>query len=65
MLIRCFDCNRDPAGRWVQPPALIFIDEPPRCIARDPSHYRCRTHLSAKREEEIQTRERALGFQIN
>jgi hypothetical protein len=29
MIIRCFDCNRDPADRWVQPAALIFIDEPP------------------------------------
>jgi hypothetical protein len=63
-VIRCHVCGADPAGRWVQPPALVFIDEPPRCKAREPSHYRCRAHLSAKREEEIQTRERALGWRI-
>lgn len=62
MIIRCATCGADPAGRWVKPAALIFIDAPPHCKAREPSHYRCRTHLSAKREEEIQTRERALGF---
>ena len=61
--IRCETCGADPAGRWVQPPACIFIDGPPR-VTRHPSHYRCRAHLSAKREEEIQTRERALGWRI-
>jgi hypothetical protein len=63
--IRCHVCNADPGGRWVQPPALVFIDEPPRAKAREPEHYHCREHLSAKREAEIQTRERELGFQIH
>ena len=71
IIIRCFDCHADPGGRWVQPPVLVFIDEPPpdpktrRRVAREPSHYRCRQHLSAKREAEIQTRERELGFSIH
>jgi hypothetical protein len=36
MLIRCFTCQADPAGRWVKPPALIFIDEPPKALEREP-----------------------------
>ena len=36
MLIRCFICQADPAGRWVKPPALIFIDEPPKAFEREP-----------------------------
>jgi hypothetical protein len=63
MIIRCHICHADPAGRWKQPPAIIFIDEPPGCIARDPSHYRCRDHLSPRREEEIRVREQARGFE--
>jgi hypothetical protein len=62
--IRCFDCQADPAGRWVKPPALIFIDEPPKALEREPSHYRCRAHVSSKRETELQTREAQLGFKL-
>jgi hypothetical protein len=70
MLIRCFNCQADPAGRWIKPPALIFIDEPPpdpkthRREARKPEHYRCRAHVSPKREAELQAREAALGFKL-
>ena len=61
MLIRCFDCHADPAGRWVQPPASVFVDryQASGTLRANPV-YACRAHLSAKREEEIQTRERAL-----
>ena len=59
MIVRCFTCQADPAGRWKQPPALIFIDNHRKDGG---SKYRCREHLSAKREEEIQAAERAKGF---
>ena len=70
MVIKCHVCGADPAGRWVQPAALIFIDEPPpdpkthRRVARKPEHYRCRAHISPNREGEIQAREAALGFPL-
>jgi hypothetical protein len=64
MIIKCDVCGADPAGRWVRPAALIFIDEPPKATVRKPEHYRCREHLSAKREGEIQAREAALGFSL-
>jgi hypothetical protein len=63
-IIRCHVCNADPVGRWKQPPAMIFCD-PYRedGSKRDDDHYvhACRDHLSAKREEEIQEREKDLG----
>ena len=53
MLIRCFDCHADPAGRWVQPPASVFVDryQASGTLRANPV-YACRAHLSAKREEE-------------
>jgi hypothetical protein len=59
MIIRCHVCGADPLGRWKQPPAIIFHD--PRREgggARDDFVYACCDHLSARREEEIQTREK-------
>lgn len=53
MIIRCDICGADPIGRWVQPPAVIFIDAPPD-VPRHPSHYRCRSHVSEAKEEKIQ-----------
>jgi hypothetical protein len=64
IIIRCHVCGADPAGRWVQPPALIYIDEPPpdpkthRRVDRKPEHYRCRAHVSEQKEEAIQKSER-------
>ena len=59
MIIRCRACRADPLGRWKQPPAIIFRD-PYRedGSARDDSVYACRDCLSARREEEIQQREK-------
>ena len=65
MIIRCEVCNADPAGRWVQPAALIFWDHYREngSKRKDPDFvYACRDHLSAKGEEEIQKRERERGW---
>jgi DNA (cytosine-5)-methyltransferase 1 len=63
MIIRCDVCNADPAGRWKSPPAMIFRD-PYRedGSARDDPVPACRDHLSAKREKEIQEREKDRGW---
>jgi hypothetical protein len=56
---RCHVCGADPAGfNSEQPPKCVFVDPyqedgEPRI---DPV-YACRTHVSAKREEELQRRE--------
>jgi hypothetical protein len=65
MIIRCPVCGADPDGRWMSPPAMIFCDP---CWedgskrkddhGRDVFVYACRDHLSAKREKEIQEREK-------
>lgn len=56
---KCGICDRDPAGRWVQPAAIVFIDN----YRKDGgSKYRCRAHVSAKREAEIRASERDRGF---
>lgn len=58
-IIRCDTCGSDPAGRWKQPSAMIFIDP----YQEDSNRwYACRDHLSAKREEEIRGREKDLGW---
>lgn len=59
MLIRCHVCHRDPAGRWVQPPALIFCEDITGETIRA-----CREHVSKAKEAELQARERALGFKL-
>jgi hypothetical protein len=59
MIVHCHICQGDPCERWRSPPMCIFIDryqEDGR--ARDEPVYACRDHLSAKREEEIQRREK-------
>jgi hypothetical protein len=63
MIIRCHICNADPCGRWKSPPAMIFCD-PYRedGSARDDPVHACRDHLSPKREEEIQAREKDRGW---
>jgi hypothetical protein len=58
MLIRCHVCHADPAGRWKQPPAMIFIDP----YREDGKKYACRDHLSPEREDEIKARERERGL---
>ena len=65
MVIKCHVCGGDPAGRWVKPPASVFVDryQASGALRADPV-YACRAHLSAKREEEIQTRERGLGWAL-
>ena len=62
MIIRCNICSADPCGRWKQPPAMIFCD-PYRedGSTRDDPVHACRDHLSPKREEEIQSREKDRG----
>ena len=63
-IIRCQVCNADPDGRW-KPAAMIFCD-PYRddgSKRKDPNFvHACRDHLSPKREEEIQRREKDLGW---
>jgi hypothetical protein len=63
MIIRCHVCNADPDGRWKSPPAMIFCD-PYRedGSKRDDPVRACRDHLSPKRAEEIQERERDRGW---
>lgn len=61
-LFRCDACRADPGGRWVKPAQCIFVD-PYRDDKKSPP-YRCRSHLSARREEELQARERELGYPI-
>jgi hypothetical protein len=61
MIIRCHVCSADPDGRWTSPPALIFHDtyREDGSKRKDPDFVcACRDHLSAKREEEIQRREK-------
>jgi hypothetical protein len=65
VIIKCHVCGADPAGRWKKPAALIFINrmvEDEEGIARP--EYRCRTHISAKRETELQAREAQRGFPL-
>jgi hypothetical protein len=58
MIVRCAVCQRDPSARWVQPPAMVFVDP-----YRDgDDKHACRDHLTSKREEEIKAREKALGL---
>jgi hypothetical protein len=64
MIIRC-RCNADPAGRWKSPPAMIFCDPywEDGSTRKDPDFVpACRDHLSPKREDEIQRREKDLGW---
>jgi hypothetical protein len=58
MRIQCHVCQSDPYGRWRQPAMMIFIESPSEGAAR----YRCRDHVTKLKEEELQAREKALGF---
>ena len=58
LIIRCDICDADPAGRWKQPPAMIFSDP----YRGDGPAYACRDHLSARRAEEVQRREKDRGL---
>jgi hypothetical protein len=69
MNIRCHTCDADPAGRWKQPPAMIFRDRYLKDgnIRKDENDqdvfvHACRNHLSARREEEIREREKDRGW---
>jgi hypothetical protein len=57
MIIQCHVCQRDPAGRQGQP-VMLFTDPTPD----DDHRHACRDHLSEKREAEIRTREKELGW---
>jgi hypothetical protein len=59
VIIRCHVCRADPAGRWKQSSAMMFADG---VDADGHRRFACRDHLSAKREAEIATREKALGW---
>jgi hypothetical protein len=61
MLIRCHVCPADPAGRWKNPAALIFIEDPG---AAGPRRYACREHISERKEAELQKREKERGFPL-
>jgi hypothetical protein len=54
--ICCHICQADPAGRWKQPPAMIFIDS-----VDGEKRYACRDHLSPEKEAEVKERERKKG----
>ena len=56
-VIRCAICDRDPAGRWEQPPVCIFIDR-----QDDRGRYFCRDHVSTAKEEELKAREKDRGW---
>jgi hypothetical protein len=60
LIIKCAVCSADPAGRWVQPPACIFVDHVEDTDEKgQPSLkrvYSCRARLSPKREAEIAKR---------
>jgi hypothetical protein len=67
-MIRCHVCNADPCGRWKSPPAMIFRDPywEDSSVRRDANDqvvfvHACRDHLSRKREEEIQKRQKDRG----
>jgi hypothetical protein len=60
MIVKCATCGSDPAARWRQPPKMIFIESLPEGAAR----YRCRDHVTPLKEEELQTREKALGWSL-
>ena len=64
MIIKCHICDADPAGRWKQPPAIIFIDPYTKGAGASErgTVYSCRDCLSPKREEQIAERERTLGW---
>ena len=69
MIIGCHVCNSDPCGRWNQPATMIFRDRyrEDGSIRKDGSGQdvfvrACRDHLSPKREEEIQRREKDHGW---
>jgi hypothetical protein len=72
MIIRCAVCRADPAGRWKQPPALLYRDPrqdtPPPPGVRDEYRARwrpkffCREHVSSKRKGEIERMEEARGW---
>jgi hypothetical protein len=59
MIIKCFTCGGDPAGRWKEPPAMIFIDGPK---ATDGSQYRCRDHVSPAKDAKLKAREKELSL---
>ncbi len=68
-MICCHVCNSDPCGRRKQPPTMIFRDRyrEDGSIRKDSSGQdvfvpACRDHLSLKREEEIQKREKDHGW---
>ena len=65
MIIRCNVCQADPAARWKQPAMSIYVDPyKPDGGIRNRAVFSCRDHLSVRREEEIQQRERAFGFPV-
>jgi hypothetical protein len=57
MIIKCETCNADPIGRWRLPPAMIFAEG-----ELDQRRYFCRDHLTAKKREQVETREKDLGL---
>ena len=67
--IRCHIGAADPAGCFQQPPAMIFRDRyrEDGSIRKDDRGqdafvHACRDHLSARREEETQEREKDRGW---
>ena len=65
MIIRCQSAGADPSGRWKSPPAMIFRDtyrEDDGKREDDDFVHACRGHLSSKRDEEIQRREKDRGW---
>jgi hypothetical protein len=54
--IRCVTCQRDPTGRWEQPPTCVFIDP------HQEGRYFCRDHVSPAKEEELKAREKDRGW---
>jgi hypothetical protein len=59
VIIRCHDCQGDPAGRWREPSMMIFIDGPK---STDGSQYRCRDHVSPVKEAKLKAREKELSL---
>ena len=60
MIVRCHACQKDPAGHFKQPPALIFVDP----YAEGGARYACREHVPPRKEEELQQHEQARGYKL-
>jgi hypothetical protein len=60
MEISCSVCRADPAGRWKNPPAMVFRDRHQPGDAGPPKYF-CRDHVSEKRNAQLAAIEKVKG----